>query len=128
MTDEIDFLAKRIREHQDRVISLTELASEFQLPELQVARSIKDLVKHDGFFEIGDQSVMFTGNSDLAAFEIFKTAATNITYDEFIQYREQPHLLMRLSRDRVVSCKSDPDKLLRDAVREKENKRGNTVS
>ena len=128
MTDDIELLAKRIRERPDKVQSINDLAGELALPELQVARDIKDIVKRDGFFDIGNQRVMFTGNSDLAAYEIFKTAASNISFDEFIQYREQPHLLMRLSRDREVACKSDPDKLLQDAVKEKESKRGNNVS
>ncbi|MCK5309614.1 MAG: hypothetical protein KAJ33_04405 [Thermoplasmata archaeon] len=128
MTDEIEYLAKRIRDRPDNVLSVSDLASELQLPELQVARDIKDIVKRDGFFDIGDHSIMFTGNTELAAFEIFKTAAANITFDEFIKHQEQPHLLMRLSRDRTVACKNNPEKLLQDAIKEKEINRGNTVS
>ena len=125
MTDEMDILARRIRDRPDKVMRITDLAMELQLPELKVARDIKDIVKRDGFFDLGNHRVMFTGNSDLAAFEIFRTAAANINYEEFVQYQDQPHLLMRLSRDREVACKSDPDKMLQDAITEKENKRGN---
>ena len=127
MTDELDILARRLREDPDRAISVHDLAAELQLPELRVAREIKDLVKRDGFFDIGNQRVMFTGNSDLAAFEIFKTTAVHVSYDEFIQYREQPHLLMRLSRDREVAYKSDPEKMLQDAIAEKESKGRNNL-
>ncbi len=125
MTQDTELLERHLRKHQDRPFSVPDLASELHLPELKVAREIKDLVKRDGYFDLGNQRVMFTGDSDLAAYEIFRTAATHITYEEFIQYREQPHLLMRLSRDREVAYRSDPDKLLQMAVEEKKIKRGN---
>lgn len=127
MNHELDLLARRIRNSPDKAISFTELADELAMPELRVAREIKDLVKRDGFFDIGNQRVMFTGNSDLAAYEIFKGQAIHITYEEFIQYRDQPHLLMRLSRDREVACKSDPEKLLQNAMKEKESKGRNNL-
>jgi len=122
MVDENDLLAKRIRDSPDKVHSVSDLADELQLPELRVARDIKDIVKRDGFFDLGNQRVMFTGDSDIAAFELFKTAAANISFDEFIQLRDQPHLLMRLSRDREVACRRDPEKLLQNALKYKEVK------
>lgn len=122
MTDEFDLLAKRIRDNPDQAISFSDLASDLALPELKIARDIKDLVKHDGFFDLGNHRVMFTGNSDLVAFEIFKTAAAHISFDEYIQYQDQPHLLMRLSRDREMAYKSNPEKMLQDAIKEKSAK------
>ena len=122
MTDEFDLLAKRIRENPDRAIPFSDLASDLAVPELKIARDIKDLVKNDGFFELGNHRVMFSGNSDLVAFEIFKTAATHISFDEYIQYQDQPHLLMRLSRDREMAYKSNPEKMLQDAITEKSAK------
>lgn len=122
MTDELDILARRIRDNPDRAISVLDLANELAVPELKIAGSIKDLVKRDGFFDLGNDRVMFTGDSDLAAFEIFRTTAVNISFEEFIQYRDKPHLLMRLSRDRMVASKSNPEKMLQDAIKEKEAK------
>ncbi len=122
MTDEIDLLTRRIKENPDRAISVSDLASELALPELRVARDVKDIVKRDGFFDLGNHKVMYTGNTDLVAFEIFKTAAANVTFEEFIQLQDQPHLLMRLSRDREISCKRNPEKLLQMAMKEKEIK------
>ena len=122
MTDEFDLLARRIRENPDRAISFSDLATELSLPELKIARDIKDLVKHDDFFDLGNHRVMFSGNSDLVAFEIFKTAAAHISFDEYIQYQDQPHLLMRLSRDREMAYKSNPEKMLQDAIKEKSAK------
>lgn len=120
MADEFDLLAKRIRDNPDRVMSVSDLATELVLPELQIARDIKDLVKHDGFFDLGNHRVMFSGNSDLVAFEIFKTTAGNISYKEYIQYQDQPHLLMRLSRDREVAYRRNPENLLQNAIKDKE--------
>ena len=122
MTDEFDILARRIKENPDRAIPFSDLANDLAVPEMNIARDIKDLVKHDGFFDLGNHRVMFSGNSDLVAFEIFKTAANHISFDEYIQYQDQPHLLMRLSRDREMAYKSNPEKMLQDAIKEKNAK------
>ena len=122
MTDEFDLLARRIKESPGQPISFRDLASEMAVPEMKIARTIEDLVKHDGFYELGNSRVMFSGNSDLVAFEIFKTAAIHISFDEYIQYQDQPHLLMRLSRDREMAQKSSPEKMLQNAIKDKEHK------
>ncbi|MDD4307961.1 MAG: hypothetical protein PHU53_04035 [Thermoplasmata archaeon] len=127
MTDEIEMLARRLRETPNRPVSAPDLASELGLPEERVAHDMKSLMKRDGFFDLGNSRMMFTGNADLAGFEIFRNLASHISFEEYIQYRDQPHLLMRLSRDREVSCRSDPDKLLQQAIREKEKTRGSNV-
>jgi len=122
MTDETDIVARRLRDNPDRVISVPDQANELGIPESNITRSMEDLTKYDGFFNLGNDRVMFTGDSDIAAFEIFKTLAINITFDEYIKYREQPHLLMRLSRDRIIASKGDPEKLLQYAIKEKQAK------
>lgn len=128
MTDEIDMLAKRLRDAPDRPFSVPDLAAEFGISEPRMARGVGDLMKRKGFYDLGEGRVMFTGNADLAAFEIFKTAAMHITFDEYIRYRDQPHVLMRMSRDREVARGPDPEQLLKDAVREKERPRGSKFS
>jgi hypothetical protein len=127
MTDDVETLAKRLREMPDRPVSIPDLASEFGLSEAKMARNVSDLMKRDGFFDLGNERIMFTGNTDLAAFEIFRTSATHITFEEYARYREQPHILMRLSRDREISCRVDTEKMLQNSVREKEKSRGNNV-
>lgn len=127
MTDEIEMLARRLRETPDTPVNLPDLATELGLSEVRMARDVKDLMKRDGYFDLGNCRLMFTGNSDLAAFEIFKTAAAHVTFDEYIRFRDQPHILMRLSRDREVACRTDTEKLLQGAISEKEKSRGNRV-
>lgn len=127
MTDDVEILARRLHETPDRPVSVPDLASELGLSEKRLARNVAELMKRDGFFDIGNDRLMFTGNSDLAAFEIFRTAAMHITLEEYVRYREQPHILMRLSRDRDVACRMDAEKILRDSVGEKDSSRGNGV-
>lgn len=127
MTDEVEMLARRLRERPDMPISIPDLASELGLPEVRVAHDVKNLMRRDGFFDLGNNRLMFTGNSDLAAFEIFRLAALHISYEEYVQYREQPHILMRLSRDREVACRMDTEKMLQSAIRDKDKSRGSTV-
>ena len=127
MTDDVEMLARRLRERPDMPVSVHDLASELGLPENRVSHDVKNLMKRDGFFDLGNSRLMFTGNSDLAAFEIFRTAAAHISYEEYVQHREQPHILMRLSRDREVACRMDTEKLLQNSIKEKEKTRGNSV-
>ncbi len=127
MTDDVEMLARRLRGTPDRPVSLPDLAAEFGLSEPRMARSVGSLMRRAGFYDLGGGRVMFTGNSDLAAFEIFKTAAFHITFEDYIQYKDQPHVLMRMSRDREVACGPEPEQLLKNAIREKERSRGNTV-
>ncbi|MBA3045620.1 MAG: hypothetical protein KKH41_04790 [Candidatus Thermoplasmatota archaeon] len=127
MTDEVEMLARRLRETPDMPMFIPDLASELGLTEPRMARGVSDLMKRDGFFDLGNNRLIFTGNSDLAAFEIFRTAALHISFEEFVHYRDQPHILMRLSRDREVACRMDTEKMLQNSIREKERTRGNTV-
>ena len=85
MTDNVENLARRLRETPDMPVSVEDLASEFGLSEAKMARSVSDLMKRDGFFDLGNNRLMFTGNSDMAAFEIFHTAASHITFEEYVK-------------------------------------------
>ena len=127
MTDEVEMLARRLRDNPDKPVQMLELAEELGIPRGRMPGNVADLLKRDGFFDLGDHRLMFTGNSDMAAFEIFRMAAPHVQFEEFIRFREQPHLLMRLSRDRAIALGGDHEKLLKDAVREKERNRGNSV-
>jgi len=122
----VEQLAKRFRDNPDRPFNMSDIASEFGLSEARMARSMSDLLKRDGFFDLGNNRLMFTGNMDMAGFEIFRFAAPHISFEEYMKHRETPHLLMRLSRDREIACRIDGEKMLQDAVRERE-KRGNSV-
>jgi hypothetical protein len=124
MSDEIEMLAKRLRETPDKPITIPDLAAEFGLTEAKMARSAGELMKRSGYYDLGGK-LMFTGNADLAAFEILRNTAAHITFEEYIKYRDQPHILMRMSRDREVSCGGNHEELLKRAVREKS--RGSSV-
>jgi hypothetical protein len=126
MNDEVEMLAKRLRDNADRPMSAIDLANEFGLSNTKLARDVKTLLKYDGFFDLGNNMLMFTGNADMAAFEIFRFVAPHISFNEYLQNRERPHVLMRLSRDREVAYRADTEKMLQDAVKERE-KRGNSV-
>ena len=127
MTDEVEMLARRLRETPDKPVSVPDLAAELGLPEARLSIDVKSLLKRDGYFDLGNSRLMFTGNSDLAAFEIFRLAAAHVSYEEFVQYRDRPHILMRLSRDREVACRMDTEKMLQNAISEKERTRGSKV-
>ena len=125
MTDYIEELALRLRENPDRAFSVFELGEEFGLSRDAMSTTLERLAKRDAFFDLGHGRMMFTNDSHRVAFEIFRTEAPNISYEEYVRYRDEPHILMRMSRDRDVAGRLDPEKRLQGLTKEKEKTRGN---
>lgn len=126
MTDEVEQLAKRLRDNADRPMSAADLANELGFSERGMSSHVKALLRQEGFFDLGHDRLMFTGNADRAAFEIFRSVAPHISFDEYLQHKERPHILMRMSRDRDQAYAMDSERMLRDAAKEKD-RRGNSV-
>jgi hypothetical protein len=127
MTDDPERLALHLKARPGRAISIYDLATELGEPEERVARDIDRLLEREGFFDLGNDRVMFSPEADRPAFEIFRTAAPRITYEEFVRFRDQPHILMRLSRDREVAGPANLERELHDLREHKRQSRGNRV-
>ena len=127
MTDPIETLALRLRDQPDKVFSVFEVADEMNIGSERITTTIEVLARRDGFFDLGRGRMMFSSDADRVAFEIFRTEAPNISYEEYQRYRDEPHILMRMSRDRDVAGRADPERHLEKLKREKENARGNRV-
>ncbi len=127
MNYDVEALALRLRTQPGKVTSIFDLVTELEASEDMVVRDIKRLVKRDGFFDLGNGRVMYSPNADRAAFEVFRTSAPRISFEEYTQYREEPHILMRLSRDRIAAGPVDLEKELHRAAEEKKKARGNNI-
>jgi hypothetical protein len=127
MTDDPERLAIHLKSRPGRAVSIFELVEELGGTEESVTRDIRMLVRRDGFFDLGHGRVMFSPDADRAAFEIFRTAAPRITYEEFTRFRDEPHILMRLSRDREVAGPASLERELHDLKEQKRKARGNRI-
>jgi len=127
MSDFVEELALRLRNHPDRVVSLMDLQDELNLPIERMSATIESLTKRKGFYDLGNGRTMFSTSANRVAFEVFKTEASKITFEEYEQFRDEPHILMRMSRDRDVASRMNPEKQMRDMIKEKERSRGNNV-
>jgi hypothetical protein len=127
MTDPLEQLAMRLRQQPDRPLSVHELAEDLDHGGETITRGIDVLARRDGFFDLGKGRMMFSEDADRVAFEIFRTEAPNITFEEFHRYRDEPHILMRMSRDRDISGRMNPEKQLREIMKDKEKSRGNRI-
>ncbi len=125
MSDTIEQLAQRLRNRPDTVMSVFELAEEMGLPPDNVPGTIERLRHRKDFHDLGNGRAMFSGNVDRVAFEVFRTEASQITFEEYQQFRDQPHILMRMSRDRDVASRMNPEKQLHDLIKEKNKTRRN---
>ena len=119
MSDNIEQLAMRLRNRPDTVMSIFELTEDMGLPSDNVTGAIERLTSRKGFYDLGNGRAMFSGNTDRVAFEVFRTEAPQITFEEFNQFRDEPHILMRMSRDRDVASRMNPEKQLHDLIKEK---------
>ena len=93
------------------ITSIHELLGEHQGT---VNENIDTLVGDKEIFKVGEGQYMYSDNSDLVAFEIFRGIAPNINFDEYQKYKNEEHILVRLSRDRemlsaTVTEEDNPD-------------------
>ncbi|MCK5039332.1 MAG: hypothetical protein KAS16_09560 [Thermoplasmata archaeon] len=98
----IDSLLTHFRRNTDRVMSLNSIHELLGEGQKDVNDNIDALVEDKEIFKIGEGQYMYSNNSDLVAFEIFRGIAPQITFDEYLRYKDEEHVLMRLSRDREM--------------------------
>jgi hypothetical protein len=94
-----DYLAK----HRDRPFSAAQLGGSTSIGEPALRVILDDMVKRGELVGLGANRYLYATNSDVAAFHIMREVAPNITFEEFMAHREEPHLLARMSRDRVIA-------------------------
>ena len=119
----IDSLLTHFRKNRDQVMSITAIHELLGEGKDNMNKSIDMLIEDKEIFKIGEERYMYSNNSDLVAFEIFREIAPNITFDDYLKYKDEEHVLMRLSRDRGM---------LNGPLSEEENpeprRRGNSFS
>ncbi len=98
-TNNIDNLLTYFRKNTDRVMSLNSIHELLGEGQVEV---IDTLVEEKEIFKVGEGRYMHSNNSELVAFEIFREIAPNIDFDEYLKYKDEEHVLMRLSRDRQM--------------------------
>ena len=119
----IDRLLTHFRKNTDRIISVQTLSEKIMIGEDELQDDLKKMVGGEMVDEIGDGGYMHSNNSELVAFEIFRGIAPSISFEEYIKYKDEEHVLMRMSRDRNMSMSSTI------GVGEEESKRrGNHLS
>ncbi len=102
----IDRLLTHFRKNTDRVISVQTLSEKIMLGEDELQDDLKKMVGGEMVYEIGDGRYMHSNNSELVAFEIFRDIAPNISFEEYVKYKDEEHVLMRMSRDRNMAMSS----------------------
>jgi DNA-binding transcriptional regulator GbsR (MarR family) len=126
MTNYAEHLEMRLRSNPDKPVSLFEVGEELGLSREAVQTNIQRLARRQYIFDLGNGRMMYTTNSDVSAFELFRTVAPRISLEEYQKYREEPHILMRMSRERDVFERINPESQLKEAVSQTQ-KRGNRV-
>ncbi len=103
----IDRLLTHFRKNTDRVISMQALSEKIMVGEDELQDDLKKMVGGEMVYEIGEGRYMLSNNSELVAYEIFRDIAPNISFEEYVKYKDEEHVLMRMSRDRNVVMSSN---------------------
>lgn len=106
MTGDFKNLIEHFRKHRDSVLTLSSLSDELDIRYDGLREALADLDEDTSIFDLGNDRYMFSTDRMLVAYEIFRGIAPNVTLDEYKQYRDEPHILVRMSRDRDIGVAS----------------------
>ena len=104
MTGDFKNLIEHFRKHQDSVLTISSISEELDMRYESLRESLTDVGDDKSIYDLGNDRYMFSTDRILVSFEIFRGIAPNITLDEFKQYKDETHILVRMSRDREVGA------------------------
>ena len=99
---EIKDLLAHFRKRRDSIIPIQSIFDDMDAGDDIISNDIEALVDRNEIFKIGEDRYMYSNNSELVAFELFRNIAPNISFEEFVAYRDEEHVLMILSRTRTL--------------------------
>lgn len=94
-----DFLQR----HRDSPFSASQIGHGATLSEPSLKAVLDDLIERGEVHKVSDGRFLYTNNADIASYHILREIAPNVTFEEFMRHRDEPHVLVRISRDRVVA-------------------------
>ena len=118
--DEHDLAVKQyLLAHRNDVVTPEVVSQETGMPPGIVSRGFEKMLALNDLKSLGDDRYIFADDSDEAAFTILASIAPNISLDEYRQHKDQPHLLVALSREREIGRHTRAAKELEDAIKSK---------
>ena len=103
MADQEKLVREFLQRHRDAPFAASQIIGAQSVGEPALRVILEDMVSRGELVKISPERFIYTTNADVAAFHILREIAPNITFEEFLAHREDPHVLVRMSRDRVIA-------------------------
>jgi hypothetical protein len=102
MVDAETLLREYASRHRDEPFSAVQAVGKLSVGEPALRATLGDMVRRGELVGLPSGRYLYTTNADVAAFHIMREVAPNITFEEFMSHRDEPHVLVRASRDRDI--------------------------
>jgi hypothetical protein len=102
MVDAEKALKDYAKRHADEPFTAAQARGGQQIGEPALKRALGEMVMNGELVGLPSGRYLYTNNADIAAYHIMREVAPNISFEEFISHRDEPHLLVRASRDREI--------------------------
>ena len=104
MMDSHEAALKRYFEsHADRPFSAEQAAGELGIDEKTARQLLMRHANQGSVSELARNRFIFSNSADVVAYNMFLEVAPNVTFQEYVAHRDEPHVLARLSRDRDIA-------------------------
>jgi len=102
MVDPEMLLKEYASKRRDEPFTASQARGALKIGEPALQALLCDMVRSGELVGLPSGRFLYTTNADVAAFHIMREVAPNITFQEFMLHRDEPHLLARASRDRDI--------------------------
>ena len=102
MSDAEKLVKEFLQRHRDAPFAASQIIGAPKVGEPVLRAVLEDMVSRGEVVKISPERFIYTTNADVASFHILREIAPNITFEEFMAHKEEPHVLVRMSRDRVI--------------------------
>ena len=103
MADQEKLVREFLQRHRDSPFVASQIIGAPKIGEPALTAILEDMVSRGELVKVSPERFLYTTNADVAAFHILREIAPNITFEEFMSHKEDPHVLVRMSRDRVIA-------------------------
>ena len=103
MADSEKLVKEFLQRHRDSPFAASQITGAPNVGEPALKTILEDMVNRGELVRISPERFIFTTNADVAAFHVLREIAPNITFEEFMAHKDEPHILVRMSRDRVIA-------------------------
>ncbi|MBI5001275.1 MAG: hypothetical protein HZB92_07115 [Euryarchaeota archaeon] len=88
---------------RDRPFTVAQAAGALRIDEDSARKLLARHAQKGQVSELVRDRFIYSNSADVVAYNMFLEVAPNVTFQEYVAHRDEPHVLARLSRDRDIA-------------------------